>query len=295
MVQARSLAAKLQPLVGQVEIVPIRTSGDAGNREKLGAFVSEIEDSLINGSIDLALHCLKDIPTRDVAELTVAAYLDREDPRDAILTMGLEFSDLPNGSIVGTGSLRRTSQLASHAKGFQFKPLVGNVDTRIGKLRSGEYGAIVLAMAGLTRLGGGQNDFATLFPGVHIQPLETSLMVPSPGQGTLAVQMRVSDARRSVIGGLNNSNTKICSLAERAFLSRFGGGCSVPVAAFATQVEEHFLLDGLVSSPDGTVSYRGSRAFGCEQAEFFGIDLAEELGKKGGFEIVQALRPGVLG
>jgi hydroxymethylbilane synthase len=294
MAQAKALAASLEPMIGPVEIVPIRTSGDAGNREKLGAFVSEIEEALLNSTVDLGLHCLKDIPTREVPGLTFAAYLPREDARDAILTTGPEFKDLKEGAVVGTGSLRRTSQLAAHGKQFQFKPLLGNVDTRLGKLQSGEYDAIVLAMAGLLRLGLDQPAIGSKFANVRIQVLDTSIMLPAAGQATLVVQMRENDDRLADISPLNDLNTEICSLAERSFLARFGGGCSVPVAAYAKPEEEHYILNGLVSECDGVVSYRGSKAFGSEQAEFFGRELAEELGGQGGFEIVQALRPGVL-
>jgi hydroxymethylbilane synthase len=288
MAQANSLAAILAPKVGPVEIVRVRTSGDAGNRDKLGAFVSEIEEAVLAREVDLALHCLKDIPTEVVEGLDLIAYLERDDPRDAILTVSAKFEDLQDGATVGTGSLRRTSQLAAHGKKFLFKPLLGNVDTRLAKLRSGEYDAIVLAMAGLNRLGLG-SEIHHQEGTVRVEPLDIQTMVPCAGQATLAIQMRDDHPQRAAISELDHAPTRACSVAERAFLHRFGGGCSVPVGAYAEPVDEHFTLHGLISSPDGLVSYRGTRSFGSEQAVFYGRELAESLGEQGGFEILSTL------
>jgi hydroxymethylbilane synthase len=260
--------------------VKIQTSGDRGNREALGAFVSEIEQSLRSEVVDAGLHCLKDVPTRPLDGLCFPAYLKREDPRDALITRDGKFSDLPGGAVIGTGSLRRTSQLAAHGKSFAFKPIYGNIDTRLRKLRDGEYDAIILAAAGLKRL----KIFEELSPSVEV--LEVGTMMPAPGQATLVIQMRERDSRAATVAELNDADTEIASISERSFLNRFGGGCSVPVASYAYRVDEHFQLSGLVAAPDGKVSYRGTKAFGSEQAEFFGRELAEELGREGAFTII---------
>jgi hydroxymethylbilane synthase len=289
MAQANSLVAILEPHVGSVEVVKIRTSGDAGHREKLGAFVSEIEEALLSGRVDVGLHCLKDIPTREIPGLKLAAFLEREDPRDAILTRHGQFSDLPVGAVIGTGSLRRTSQLAAHGKSFKFKPLLGNVDTRMAKLQSGEYDAIVLAIAGLKRLGLMKCWSQTPYSQIVVEPLEVTTMTPAPGQATLVLQTRAEGPEGETLSRFNHLDTEICSIAERAFLARFGGGCSVPVGAYAQPIDRHYVLEGLIASPDGRVSYRGSKPFGSEQAAFYGSELSEELGKQGGFEILDAV------
>lgn len=289
MAQAESVATTLRKLGNEVEIVKIRTSGDAGNRERLGAFVSEIEEALRDGRVDIGLHCLKDIPTRPAEGLKIAAYLAREDPREALLTRGPALADLGEGAVIGTGSLRRTSQLASHGR-FMFKPLVGNVDTRMGKLIQGEYDAILLAVAGLKRLNLLADWSASPYASISMFLMEPELILPAAGQATLVLQSR--EDSDFGLGSLNHGPTEICSTAERAFLARFGGGCSVPVAAYAEPVKEHYRVRGLIASPDGRVSYRGARAFGSEQAEFFGTELAEELGHQGGFAILESLLAG---
>lgn len=282
MAQARATAELLQPLCGEVEIVPIRTSGDAGNRDKLGAFVSEIQHAALAGEIDLGLHCLKDLPTGGVDGLVLAVHLPREDVRDAFLTRGESWIDLPRDSLVGTGSLRRTSQIASHRPDLRFRPLRGNIDTRMRKLREREYDAVVLAIAGLKRLGLLENWAET---GFHLEPLEPSIMLPAPGQAVLVLECREDNhALRSALGALNDAGTEACATAERSFLARFGGGCSVPVAALAVAREDVFELHGLVASPDGTNVLRGSRSGTDPKA--LGSGLAEELGGQGGFEIV---------
>ncbi|HWD40831.1 MAG TPA: hydroxymethylbilane synthase [Fimbriimonas sp.] len=281
MIQATTVAALLEPLTGPVEIVKIRTSGDADNRERLGAFVSEIQESLARGEIDLALHCLKDVPTTGLDGLTFAAYLKREDPRDALLTLGGGLDDLPQGAVVGTGSLRRTSQLALLRPDLTFKPLVGNVDSRVRKLVAGEYDAIVLAMAGLIRMGWTSN----VPEGVSYQALSPETMLPAPGQAVLVLQARENDVVLDAVAPLNDRETETCSIAERAFLNRFGGGCSVPVATLASAPGSEVSLTGLVCSPDGTRSFRGEIC--GDDAEGLGRALAEKLGGQGGFSIVE--------
>lgn len=241
-----------------VEIVPITTSGDKGNREVLGSFVREIQHALLENRIDAALHCLKDLPTEPVPGLTLAAHLEREDPRDALIGRVDSLSSLPQGSHLGTGSVRRTSQIGSIRPDITFSPLVGNIDTRLRKLAEGQYDAIILAIAGLKRLGL-LETWAEDHPGLIVTPLEFDQMLPAPGQAVLVLEIREDDPfARETVGVLDNESARLCSSAERAFLGRFGGGCSVPVAAFGTSHKGAIHLSGLVASPDGRKILRGT-------------------------------------
>ena len=271
MAQAHALSASLTSMGHEVEIVTVRTSGDKGNREVLGAFVKEIQEALLRDEVDVALHCLKDLPTRPIEGLTLAAYLPREDPRDTIITRGPALADLGEGAVVGTGALRRTSQLAAVRPDLRFRRLVGNVDTRMRKLMAGEYDAIVLAIAGLKRLGGLGEEFGSLV----VHPLEPSTMLPAPGQAVLALETRADDsAMIEALAPLHHAATQAAADAERTFLHAFGGGCSVPVAAYATDGR----ITGLVATPDGRTVLRGEGSDGAA--------LAERLGAQGAFEIV---------
>jgi hydroxymethylbilane synthase len=288
MIQAHNAAELLTPIFGDVEIVKIKTSGDAGNRDRLGAFVSEIQTAIGDRTVDIGLHCLKDLPTTRPNGLTLGAHLLREDARDAVLTRVGSWLDLPRRSVVGTGSLRRTSQLASHRPDLTFRPLVGNVDSRLGKLLEGEYDAIVLAVAGLKRLNLWDEWKETRYGGLEAKALEFSTMLPAPGQGVLVLECRSDDGPTlSALSKLNDSKTELAATAERAFLSRFGGGCSVPVAAYGEFLDENLTVSGLVASPDGTHVLRGSKKGDPPQASALGLALAEELGEKGAFEIVE--------
>jgi hydroxymethylbilane synthase len=286
---------QLQPVLGQVEIVTIRTSGDKGNRDLLGAFVKEIQESLLRDEVDLALHCLKDLPTQQVPGLRLAAYLEREDPRDAILTRGESWLDLPRGSVVGTGSVRRTSQLASHRPDLSFKPLLGNVDTRLRKLQEGDYDAIVLAIAGLKRLGLVEDWSASEYGAIRLEPLEFGAMLPAPGQAVLVVEGREDDRDvQERLAAFDHRPSRASADAERAFLKRFGGGCSVPVAAHAVADGDALQLTGLVAVPDGSRVLRGEATGTIAEALSVGERLADELGARGAFDLFErtALRTG---
>lgn len=283
MVQAHYVQSRFHQAGVDLEIVPIKTSGDKGNRDELGAFVREIQKQNLNGSVDLGLHCLKDIPTADLPGLHLCAYLTREDPRDAILTRSGLWQDLPPGSTVGTGSLRRTSQLAAVRPDFQFKRLVGNVDTRLHKLEEGEFDAIVLAAAGLSRLGLlAEWPYGTAFP----QILDMEAMVPAPGQAVLVLEAREGESHGEF---LHEPSVKSASSAERSFLKRFGGGCSVPVGAYAGVEGDNLTLAGLVASADGTEVFRGQITGPAAQADRLGRELAERLGQQGGFRVVDSI------
>ncbi|MFI5386740.1 MAG: hydroxymethylbilane synthase [Fimbriimonadales bacterium] len=241
-----------------VEIVPIRTSGDKGNRDVLGSFVREIQHALLENRVDVALHCLKDLPTDPVAGLVLAAHLEREDPRDGLIARVGSVAELPKSSHVGTGSVRRTSQLASIRPDLTFSPLVGNIDTRLRRLSEGQYDAIILAVAGLNRLGL-METWPREHPDLAVTALEFDEMLPAPGQAVLVLETRAGDFNAiDAVGVLNNENARLCATAERAFLAEFGGGCSVPVAAFATIHKGAIHLSGLVASPNGSTVLRGT-------------------------------------
>jgi len=283
LVQAHYVKSRFHQAGVDLEIVPIKTSGDKGNRDELGAFVREIQRQILDGAVDLGLHCLKDIPTTDLPGLHFSAYLSREDPRDAILTRSGLWEDLPAGSTVGTGSLRRTSQLAAIRPDLQFKRLVGNVDTRLHKLEEGEYDAIVLAAVGLSRLGLlGEWPYETAFP----QILDTEAMVPAPGQAVLVLEARQGESHGEF---LHDATVQSASTAERSFLKRFGGGCSVPVGAYASVEGDSLTLLGLVASADGTEVFRGQIRGTASQAASLGEELAERLGRQGGFRVVDSV------
>ena len=290
MAQANAIAKLLEPLCAGVEIVKIRTSGDAGDRDRLGAFVSEIQQATLQDDVDLGLHCLKDLPTTRVKGLTLAAHLPREDVREAVLTRSQSWIDLPRDSVVGTGSLRRTSQIAAYRPDLRFRALLGNIDTRMGKLIRGEYDAIVLAVAGLKRLGLLENWSETDYGCLHLEVLEPSAILPSPGQAVLVLEcLEDNEPVRRTLSHFNDVQTEAASIAERAFLARFGGGCSVPVAALATTESGALMLRGLIASPDGTKVLRGSRTGTLAEAAAIGTALAEELGPLGGFDIVESV------
>lgn len=286
--KVKSELESLHPTV-TVEIVVIKTSGDRGERDRLGAFVREIQEALLADQVDIALHCLKDLPTQRVDGLSLAAYLPREDARDTLISRGVALANLPAGAVVGTGSVRRTSQLAAIRPDLVYRPLVGNVDTRLRKLIEGEYDAILLAIAGLRRLGildtWDQSDYREL----RVHPLALDEMVPAPGQAILVLETRVDDPAARIAAALHHPATADAAIEERAFLQRFGGGCSVPVAAYAATEGEGFRLTGLVAQPDGQMVLRASTEATAARNGEIGRALAEHLGQQGAFSIVETV------
>lgn len=259
----------------QIEVQVIRTEGDRRlevTPEKLGkgAFVKEIELALLRGEIDLAVHSCKDLPTDTVPELVLAAVPQRADPRDVLVSRGgLSLEQLPRGAVVGTSSSRRRAQLLMQRPDLEVRDIRGNVDTRLRKLREGQYDAVVLAAAGLARMG--WLDQAT-------EVLDPDVMLPAPGQGALAVQVRTDDeTTRRLVAAIDHPPSHAAVLAERAFLRRLGGGCRVPIAAYAWVENGRLVLHGLVATPDGVVYMRGRREGTPEEAEAVGTALAEEL------------------
>ncbi len=254
----RELLIGLDP-TRDVEIVTIKTSGDRGERDGLGVFVREIQEALLSEAVDVGLHCLKDLPTEPVPGLRLSAYLEREDARDTLIGPVNSVQALPPEAVVGSGSVRRTAQLAAVRPDLKFKPLIGNVDTRLRKLMDGEYDAIILAVAGLARLGVMANWKASEYGRLIVSQIDIEEMTPAPGQAVLALETREYDATSHAWASkLNHADTETCAFAERAFLRGFGGGCSVPVGAYAQIKGEDATFCGLVASPDGITILRES-------------------------------------
>jgi len=274
-------------------IVVIKTAGDRaanvpfGQVGTKGMFLKELEDALLDGRVDLAVHSLKDVPTGALpAGLTLAAVLERDDVRDALVSRaGACLAELPPQSRVGTSSLRRQSQLRHYRPALAVAELRGNVDTRLGKLDRGEYDAIVLAKAGLDRLGLKHRI-------TEILPIEISL--PAAGQGALAIEARAGDAQLiSHIGALDHAETRACVTAERVLLAALGGGCQVPIGAWAridagSAANDRLVLDAAVLSPDGSRCLRRQGAGRADRPEELGRNLAAALIDDGADQILGA-------
>jgi hydroxymethylbilane synthase len=283
--QAHWVKAQLEDLGEECRIEIIHTTGDKITDVALskvgtkGLFTKEIEEALLDRSIDLAVHSLKDMPTDVPAGLALAAFPVREDPRDAIV--GRTLADLPPGARVGTSSLRRSAQLRALRPDLQIENIRGNVDTRLRKLDEGQYDAILLASAGLRRLGW-QDRIAEL--------LDPEVMCPAVGQGALAIETRDDGGRAfRFCRGLDDPDTRVAVTAERAVLSTLGGGCQVPIGAHAVVIENALAIGGVVVSPDGTHIVRKSSEATRDDAEALGRQLGEELLAAGGKQILQAV------
>jgi hydroxymethylbilane synthase len=273
-----------------VRLERIRTTGDRLSEGPLGPaggkglFVKEIEEALLEGRIDLAVHSLKDVPAELAAGLILGAFPRREDPRDVLVARtGAALDALPEGGAVGTGSLRRQAQLLNLRPDLKVVPIRGNVDTRLRKLDAGEVDAIVLAAAGLRRLG--LDTRITEF-------LPPERLVPAIGQGALAIELRERDLAGHVgaaVRHLDHAETRAAVLAERAFLRRLGGDCQTPVAAHAVIDAGRLALRAVVASADGARSVRGETGGDALRAEVLGAALAEDLLARGARAILDAL------
>lgn len=270
----------------EVELVRIVTKGDkildvplaqVGGK---GLFVKEIEDALLDGRADLAVHSMKDVPTELPCGLHLAAICEREDPRDAWFSRtGASLRDLPPGGRVGTSSLRRQTQLRALRPDLSFESLRGNVDTRLRKLEEGRFDAIVLAAAGVKRLG---------FAERVTEYLGSEVTLPAIGQGAVGIECRGEDREiNGLLAPLRHRDTWTAVTAERAFLTTLQGGCQVPIAALAELRGAELYLRGLVGNLDGTELLRGSRRGTAQEAEMLGVSLAEELLDRGGREILE--------
>ena len=270
--QANHIQARLAALGHESRIEVITTTGDrfqSGPLKEIGnkgLFTKEIEEALLDRRIDLAVHSLKDMPSDLPEGLTIAATPVREDARDAMV--GLKLADVPAGGRIGTGSLRRMAQLRAARPDVSVQPVRGNVDTRLRKLDEGQFDAIVLASAGLRRLGWAERI---------AEYLEPSIMCPAVGQGSLAIETRAGDAAEMVCRALDNADTRAAVTAERGLLRVLGGSCQVPVGAYAVVHDHELHLIAVVSSPDGTVLIRRQGSGAVSHAAALGEQVAEEL------------------
>jgi hydroxymethylbilane synthase len=269
----------------RVTLIKIKTTGDKIQDAPLakiggkGLFVKEIEEALLKKRTDLAVHSIKDVPTEFPEGLHLSVITKREDPRDVLISKdGKPLKDLPKGAKIGTSSLRRQAQLLHFRSDFELIPLRGNLDTRLKKLKSMNLDAIVLALAGVKRLGFDEKI-------TEIIPPEVSL--PAIGQGALGIETRMADQEvESQIRLLNDRDSSIAINAERAFLKKLEGGCQVPIAAFARIVDTTLHIDGLVGTIDGKRLIRHHVEGPIERAESLGVELAEILLGEGAKEIL---------
>ena len=270
---------------GKVEIVRIKTTGDmildvplarVGGK---GLFVKEIEEALLSGSVDLAVHSMKDVPTDLPEELEIVAITKREDPRDAFLSNKVKrFEDLPKGARVGTSSLRRQTQLLCLRPDLVVVDNRGNLDTRIRKMEEGKFDAIILAAAGLRRLG---------WEGKISQVLSTEMSLPAIGQGALGIETRRKDTEtRAAVAFLNDRDTGFAVRAERGFLKKLEGGCQVPIAAYGRTDGDAIFIEGMVGRPDGSEILRGDARGTVADPEALGVELAEMLLARGAKRIL---------
>jgi hydroxymethylbilane synthase len=284
--QANHIAALLRARGHGVEIEIIHTTGDKITDVALakvgtkGMFTKEIEEALAAGQVDLAVHSLKDLPTELPPGFEIAAITERQDPRDAFCSrLYSRIEDLPPGARVGTSSLRRQAQLKAIRPDLDVHPLRGNVDTRLRKLEQGEYDAIILAAAGLQRLSKTE---------LLKQVIPTHVMCPAAGQGALAIEIRAGDeVLGTALSFLNDRDARAATTCERALLNRLGGGCQVPIGAFAELRQGKLHLESVVADPDGTKVLRDSRD-GDDPVKL-GDDAGEALLARGGDEILAAV------
>jgi hydroxymethylbilane synthase len=287
--QSQAVADAITAATGTpVELVPIVTEGDRSSEAiaqlgGTGVFVAAIRRALAEGSVDLAVHSYKDLPTAAEPGLIIAAVPGREDPRDALVARdGLTLGELPAGSRIGTGAPRRVAQLRALGLGLDIVPIRGNVDTRLRRVSAGDLDAVVLARAGLARLG--RLDAIT-------ETLDPLQVLPAPAQGALAVECRSSDARtRELLGRLEDVSVRACVVAERSTLAALEAGCSAPVAAYAEVAEgetgPELFLRASVTAIDGSDAVRGSVTGPLPEAAALGRALAAELLDRGAVELM---------
>jgi hydroxymethylbilane synthase len=279
--QARWVATQLTSAGHECRLEIIKTTGDKITDVPLakvgtkGLFTKEIEEALLDGRADLAVHSLKDLPTELPEGLVLAAVPEREDPRDAVV--GKKLADLPMGAKVGTSSLRRAAQLRQLRPDLQVESVRGNLDTRLRKLDEGQYDAILLAAAGLKRLGWGDRI---------AEVLSAELMCPAVGQGALAIETR---AGFNGVGMLDHADTHTAVLAERAVLGALGGGCQVPIGAYAQVSECRVRLLAIVAAPDGTQVIRAEAEGDAGEAQQIGARVAADLLERGARQILEAV------
>ena len=270
-----------------VELTIIKTTGDKFQEASLpaigkGAFTKEIQEALLRGEVDLAVHSLKDLPTTGPQGLRVWAFPARFDPRDAwIGRSGALYTALPDRAVIATGALRRTAQVKHRYPQATVEALRGNIDTRLKKLKAGTMTGMFLAAAGLKRLG--------LEPEIT-EILDPALFLPAPGQGALAIEGRVDDATAALLSPLDDPDTRDQVTAERALLATLEGGCQVPIAALARLEQDDLVLDGLVADLEGKTLIRDQARGPRAKARAIGEKLAARLVEQGADRILRALR-----
>ena len=288
--QARQVADLVRERLGHdVELVEVATEGDRttaplASLGGTGVFVTALREALLDDRVDVAVHSLKDLPTAPAPGIALAAVPPREDPRDVVVARdGLTLGELPVGSRVGTGSPRRAAQLHALGLGLEVVDIRGNVDTRLGKVASGEYDAVVLARAGLARLGR-LGDVTEV-----LDPLQ---MLPAPGQGALAVECRADDDLLAALATIDDPATRAAVTAERAVLATLEGGCSAPIGALADVAEgddgDELWVRAVALSPDGSLSVRMSASGRPEDAADLGARLATGMLADGAGELTDA-------
>ncbi len=247
-----------------------------------GLFVKEIEEAILRGDADIAVHSLKDVPSEVPEGLEVTIFPRREDPRDALISRdGLRLEELPGGAKVGTSSLRRMAQLKATRPDLEIASLRGNLDTRLRKLDNGQYDAIIVAAAGLRRLGMEQRI---------TQLLDPKVMLPAVGQGALGIEFKSRDTEvRQILSSIHHDETAICVKAERAFLGKLEGGCQFPLAALAQLKGDTLYIDGMLGNSTGTVLIRMYREGRPDRPEFLGTALGEDVLAAGGTEILREI------
>jgi len=271
---------------GEIEIVAITTTGDKIRDRPLaeiggkGLFTKEIEEALISGAIDLAVHSMKDMPALLPDGLTIAAYLPREDARDALISPAARhIGELPQGAVVGTSSVRRAAQLLRLRPDLKIVPFRGNVDTRLRKLAAGEAQATILALAGLKRLG--------LDPG-EATPIAIEEMLPAVAQGAIGIEIRADDAAaRALVGAINDGGTEMRVICERAFLATLDGSCRTPLAGHAVLRAGRIAFRGQALTTDGLHCFDSLREGPAPDAERLGREAGEEVKALGGALIAQ--------
>ena len=284
--QANFVKERLEALGCKVELVPITTTGDKILDAPLakiggkGLFVKEIENALLAGEIDLAVHSLKDVPMIIPEGLTLSAITEREEPYDVLISRnGKKLEELPSGAVVGTSSLRRQVQIKRRRRDLKVEILRGNVDTRLRKLKEGLYDAIVLAYAGVKRMG---------LSGEISQVLED--FIPAVGQGSLAIETRAEDERViNFVKVLNHEESWLRAVCERAFLRELQGGCQVPIGAYAWIEGDRIKIKGFISDLEGERFLEGYEEGGLQEAEEVGKRLAQRLLREGGEEILKEI------
>ncbi|MBT4258872.1 MAG: hydroxymethylbilane synthase [Nitrospina sp.] len=288
--QANWVKSQLENLHGNADISirVITTSGDKIKDVPLskiggkGLFVKEIEEALLAKEIDLAVHSMKDVPIEIPSQLEISIITKRENPLDALISKnGKKLADLPQGATIGTSSLRRSSQLLNHRNDFKIHPLRGNVDTRLKKVEEGKYDAILLASAGLNRLGWSNRI---------TEEISHEIIIPAMGQGALGIETRLGDSKTyNFISSLNHEQTNYEVSAERALVGKLDGGCQVPIGAYAKTEDNLITLKGLVASLDGKIIHQSEIVGPIDDAINIGQDLGEELLKMGANEILEKL------